>query len=202
MSGFFVDLRKIHSMKKILTLLILSLVLISCKNKDERFSDEMIEDLIVLKENEDIPPPKSFFDIYVLTDNSETMLTDNYSLYKLYNHYYYKEFKTLNEFLNEVLNKDFVIEKKFFTNQFYLKSFKLNQNIEKIYSEIGFDEFLKKYSEKTASGKNKLKKSIINEDEYLTVVYLLFKNRYDISRDCYIGNDYIIKREDYFNPSK
>lgn len=189
-------------MKKILTLLILSLVLISCKNKDERFSDEMIEDLIVLKENEDIPPPKSFFDIYVLTDNSETMLTDNYSLYKLYNHYYYKEFKTLNEFLNEVLNKDFVIEKKFFTNQFYLKSFKLNQNIEKIYSEIGFDEFLKKYSEKTASGKNKLKKSIINEDEYLTVVYLLFKNRYDISRDCYIGNDYIIKREDYFNPSK
>ena len=189
-------------MKKILTSLILSFVLISCDNKEERFSDEMIEDLIVLKENDDIPPPKSFFDIYVLTDISEIMLTDNYSLYMFYNEYYYKKFNSLKEFLNEVLNNDFIIEKKFFNNQFYLKSFKLNRNIEKIYSEIGFDEFLKKYSEKTASGKNILNKSIINEDEYLTVVYLLFKNKYDISRDCFIGNDFIIKREDYFNPSK
>lgn len=189
-------------MKKILTLLFLSLVFISCDNKEERFSDKMIEELIVLKENNDIPPPKSLLDIYVLSDNSEIMLTDNYSLYKFYNHYYYKEFKALKEFLNEVLNKDFVIEKKFFKNQFYLKSFKLNRNIEKKYSEIGFDEFLKKYSEKTASNRTKLKKTIINENEYLTIVYLLYKNKYDISRDCYIGNDYIIKREDYFNPSK
>jgi hypothetical protein len=151
-------------MKKILTSLILLFVFISCDNKEERFSDEMIEDLIVLKENDDIPPPNSFIDIYVLTDNSEIMLTDNYSLYKLYNHYCYKKFKTLKEFLNEVLNKDFIIEKKFFKNQFYLKSFKLNRNIEKKYSDIGLDEFLKKYSEKTASNRTKLKKTIINEN--------------------------------------
>ena len=113
----------------------MSLVFISCDNKEERFSDKMIEELIVLKENNDIPPPKSLLDIYVLSDNSEIMLTDNYSLYKFYNHYYYKEFKALKEFLNEVLNKDFVIEKKFFKNQFYLKSFKLNRNIETLFKD-------------------------------------------------------------------
>lgn len=198
----FVDLRKIHLMKKILTLLILLFILLSCEKKEDSFSDEIIEKLVIHNEINDLPPPNSFLDLYVLTDNNEIMSTDNYSLYKLYNAYYYKNFKNFKEFLDEVLNQNHVIEKRFFKNKFYLDSFKLNRNIEKKYSEIGFDEFLKKYSEKTASNRTKLKKTIINENEYLTVVYLLYKNKYDISRDCYIGNDYIIKREDYFNPSK
>jgi len=192
----------ISFMNKILIFLILFPFFQSCQKKEQNFSDEMIEKLIVLKENDNLPPPNSFLDLYIVTDKNEIMATDNYSLYMFYNEYYYKKFNSLKEFLIEVLNKDYILEKKFFKNKFYLNSFKLNRTIENEYSKLEFDEFLKKYSEKTASGRNKLNKSIINEDEYLTIVYLLFKNKYDIARDCYIGNDYIIKREDYFNPSK
>jgi len=186
-------------MKKILTLLILLFVLLSCEKKEENFSDEMIEELII--EDYGLPSKYGFLNLYVKTNDNNILPTTNHYLFGLYKIHYHKTFKTFELFLNEVLNNNLIINKEEFKKS-YFGDFKLNRNIEKKYSEIGFDEFLKKYSEKTASNRTKLKKTIINENEYLTVVYLLYKNRYDISRDCYIGNDYIIKREDYFKTSK
>lgn len=75
----------------------------------------------------------------------------------------------------------------------------MNSKIEKEYYSLGFDKFFKKYL-KPSSRKYEpeLNKSDIKSDEYLTIAYLLFINRYDISSDCYRGKDYIVKREDSF----
>ena len=189
-------------MKKFLMLTFVCTFFLSCHQKKENFSDEMIEKLVIRNEINDLLPPNSFLDLYVLTDNNEIMPTDNYSLYKLYNYYYCKKIKSFKIFLIEVLNQNVIIEKKFFKDKFYLNSIKLNQKIVQQYLELGFNDFLKKFSEKIASKRLILKKLIIKDDEYLTVVYLLYKNRYDISRDCYIGNDYILNRVDYFNTLK
>ncbi|GAA3762165.1 hypothetical protein GCM10022423_12070 [Flavobacterium ginsengiterrae] len=64
---------------------------------------------------------------------------------------------------------------------------------------MGFKNFLEKYSKSSSrKGKVELNKSNLKNDEYLTIAYLLYINRYDISQDCYIGKDYICKREDFF----
>ncbi len=186
-------------MKKILTLLILLFIVLSCEKKEDNFSDEMIEELII--EDNGLPSKYGFLNLYVKTNDIKILPTTNDYLFGLYKIHYHKSFKTFKLFLNEVLNNDFIINKKEFKKT-YFGDFKLNLNIVNQYTELGLNEFLIKYSEKTSSNRTKLKKTIIKENEYLTVVYLLYKNRYDISRDCYIGNDYIIKREDYFKPSK
>ena len=58
---------------------------------------------------------------------------------------------------------------------------------------------MKKYS-KLSVRKNELQlnRSNLNRDEYLTVKYLLYLNRYDIFRDDIHAKDYIKKREDSF----
>lgn len=69
---------------------------------------------------------------------------------------------------------------------------------EKEYSNLGFDKFLKKYSKQTISKRSALNRAIIKEGEKSTIEYILFKNGYDISSDCYLGIDFIRKREDSF----
>lgn len=117
-----------------------------------------------------------------------------------YKKYYTKKFKSFNQFLDASLNNNFVFDKKLFKEKsYYLESFKLNSKIEKEYYSLGFDKFLKKYS-KPSSRKQELElnKSNLKTDEYFTIVYLFYINRYDVSSDCYIGKDYIRKREDSF----
>lgn len=76
----------------------------------------------------------------------------------------------------------------------------MNQEIEEQYSEIGFDEFLKKYSKKTNKKNTELElnESIIKENEYFTIVYLLYKNRYDVVIDDIDALICIQKREESF----
>jgi hypothetical protein len=183
-------------MKKIITLLTLFCLLISCEKKESNFSKEMIDKLIV--ENNGLPSYYLSFDLYVQTNNNEIHKTNNHELFAFFKQYYSRKFKTFNEFLDEVLNKNFVIDKRIFDKVIYLDSFKLNSKIENEYSGLGFNEFLKKYSKKTnkKNAEFELNKSIIEQDEYFTIVYLLYKNRYDIGVDCYIGKDYIRKREE------
>ncbi len=86
-----------------------------------------------------------------------------------------------------------------FKKRIYLVSFKLNPVIEKEYSDLGFDKFLKKYSKPSIrKDELELNKSVIKTGGYSTIKYLLFLNRYDVSVDCYIGKDYIRKRGDAF----
>lgn len=185
-------------MKKILTVLILLCFLISCKRKELNFSEEMIGKLVF--KDDGLPPYYLGLDLYVITNNKEIHQTNNNELMFFYKKYYFKKFKSFNQFLDASLNNNFVFDKKLFKEKsYYLESFKLNSKIEKEYYSLGFDKFFKKYL-KPSSRKYEpeLNKSDIKSDEYLTIAYLLFINRYDISSDCYRGKDYIVKREDSF----
>ncbi len=162
----------------------------------------MIEKLSIMEEYEDgqlLPSIYVGLDLYGLIKNNEVYETNNHELFFLYQGYYFKKFESFESFLNAILNKDFVLDKQLFKKRIYLPSFKLNPIIEKEYTSLGFDKFLKKYS-KPSIRKNELElnKSIIKAAEYSTVKYFLFINRYDVSVDCYIGKDYIRKREDSF----
>lgn len=187
-------------MKKIIFLL-LFFGLFSCERKEPNFSEEMIEKLAYESGNKnEIAPlkPFNFSDFYILTDNNEVHQTFKGELWYIHNKYYAKEFPSFKTFLDAVLNKSFVIKKKKLKKITDFESFKLNSKIEKEYSNLGFDEFLKKYSKETASKRTALNRTIIKDGEYSTIVYILFKNGYDISSDCYLGIDYIKKREDLF----
>ncbi|MDA6072789.1 hypothetical protein NJT12_24510 [Flavobacterium sp. AC] len=186
-------------MKKVITLLALFCLLISCERKEPNFSEEMIEKLVF--EDNGLPPYYLRLDLYVLTDNNEIHQTNNNELMFFYKKYYSKEFKSFNEFLNASLNADFIFDKKLLKNNAnYLTSFKLNPKLEKEYSSLGFNKFLEKYS-KSSSRKDELEfnKSNLNSDEYSAFKYFLYVNKYDVSSDCYLGIDYIRKRKDSFN---
>ena len=193
-------------MKKIFTLLLLFCFLISCERKEPNFSEEMIENLADRGEMQDgkngvvrLPSAFSFIDLYVLTNDKEIHLTNINELSFFYDRYYSKEFKTFKEFLNSALNKQYCLDKKRFPNPHYLESFRINSDIKKEYILLGFDKFLKKHSKPSTGNHDfELDYSSIRRDEYLTIKYLLYLNKYDISSDCNIGKDYIRKREDSF----
>lgn len=178
--------------------------LISCKRNESNFSEEMIEVLSdrgeIKNDSTALPPiPILFSDVYLLTNSGKVVLLDENYLFFFYKKDYSKRFKSFKDFLNAVLNNGFIIDERLFKHQNYPKRFKLNAEIKKEYSNLGFNEFLKKYS-KPSLRKNvlKLNKSDLKEGEYLSVAYLLYINKYDISSDCYLGIDYIRKREDTF----
>ena len=190
-------------MKKILSLMLLCF-LISCEKKELNFSKEMITVLADPGEIQDngaikLPPPSiTFLDIYIRTNDNEILLSSSGELYFFYKEYYSKKFESYDDFLDTVLNQDFVLDKRLLKKPTYLKSFKLNSNTEKEYTDLGFNSFLRKYSKETVSKRLVLNRKIINEGEYSTIVYILFKNGYDISSDCYLAIDYIRKRKDSF----
>jgi len=178
--------------------------LISCERKEPNFSEEMIEMLAdrgeIKNDNATLPPmPIIFSDVYLLTNNEKIVLLDENYLFFFYKRDYSKRFKSYKDFLNAVLNNGFIIDERLFKHPNYPKRFKLNAEIKKVYSNLGFNEFLKKYS-KPSSRKNTLilNKSNLKEGQYLSITYLLYINGYDISSDCYLGIDYIQKREDSF----
>ena len=185
-------------MKKILTLLIFLCFLISCERKEPNFSEEMIEKLAYMQEDSKLgllPSRYLSFDLYALTSNKEICRTYNHDLFLLFKKYYFKKYKSFEAFLNAVLNENLVLIKK----PNYWDSLKLDQEIEKEYSDLGFEKFLKKYSEPSyKKGEFELKKAIIESDEYSTISYLLYLNRYDISFDDIHVRYSIIKRVDSF----
>lgn len=198
---FWLDLfiYEILPMKKIF-LLLLFFFLFSCEKKEPAFSEEMIKELTdrgkIKGDSEPLPPPPPiiFSDVYLRTDSDEIVLLDEIELFSFYNKYYSKQFKSFTDFLNAFLNDGTLINIGELINSKYLKRFKLNLKIEKEYSDLGFDEFFKKYSKPLLKDLI-INKSNIKEGEYLSVTYLLYRNGYDISSDCYLGVDYIRKRK-------
>ncbi|MDI1304413.1 MAG: hypothetical protein PSX42_06150, partial [bacterium] len=137
-------------MKKIITLLTLFCLLISCEKKEPNFSKEIIKKLShsgeVKKSNIILPlASSSSLDLYVQTNDKEILLTSVGELLFLYRGYYSQKFDSFEDFLNAVLNQRFVLEKGLFKKPTYLESFKLNSNAEKEYARLGFNSFLKKY---------------------------------------------------------
>ncbi|MFH6997999.1 hypothetical protein ACHRVZ_08700 [Flavobacterium sp. FlaQc-57] len=158
----------------------------------------MIEKLAYMHEDAElglVPSKYLSFDLYVLRSNKEICRTNNHDLFLFFKKHYSKKYKSFDIFLNAVLNNHLVLIKK--PNYWY--SLKLDLEIEKEYSSLGFDKFLKKFSKISfKKGELELNKSIIKSDQYSTISYLLYLNRYDISFDDPHVRYSIIKREDYF----
>lgn len=173
-------------------------LLISCERKEPNFSKEMIEKLAYMYEDAELgllPSEYLRLDLYILTNDKEICRTNNHYLFIYYRKNYFKKFTSFDFFLDEVLNKEFLLDEN--SKSFY--SFKLNQKIQKEYSDLGFDRFLKKYSKQSyRKDELELYTSGLKTDEYFTIKYLLYINKYDVSSDCQMGKDYIRKREDSF----
>ena len=173
-------------------------LLISCERKEPNFSEEMIEKLAYMYEDAELgllPSEYLRLDLYILTSDKEICRTNNHDLFIYYRKNYFKKFTSFDFFLDGVLNKEFLLDEN--SKSFY--SFKLNQKIQKEYSDLRFDRFLKKYSKQSyRKDELELYKSGLKTDEYFTIKYLLYINKYDVSSDCQIGKDYIRKREDSF----
>jgi|GEM_PF-1130168 len=188
-------------MKKILTLLLLFCFLISCERKEPNFSNEMIEKLADQGDSKNgfaIPTPYNSLDLYIRTYNNEVFVTSSSYLYESYKRYYINKFKSFKGFLQTVLDENYVFDKSN-PKIMLARYFKLNQKIEKEYAQLGFEKFLKKYSEPSYKKEEfELKKAIIESDEYSTISYLLYLNRYDISFDDIHVRYSIVKREDSF----
>ena len=143
-------------MKTISTILILFCFLTSCETRKPNFSKEMIEKL-AFKEKQTNGltniPRFIFLDLYILTNRNEVHQSNNNELLYIYNEYYHKEFKSFKDFLNIVLNEEFILDKNKLKKPAFIDSFKLNQKIIKDYSKSNFEDFFKKYTkQKTSSG--------------------------------------------------
>lgn len=187
-------------MKKIVTVVILFCLLISCERKEPNFSEEMIEKLARRDNEKDglaVFIPYGFSDVYLMTNHNRVFMTTENGLYASYKLFYSKKYKSFKIFLETFLDKDFMFDEN--SRLIIEKKFKLNNKIQKEYAQLGFEKFLKKHS-KTSFRKDELelKTSDLKTNEYFTVKYLLYINKYDISSSCLVGRDYIRKREDSF----
>ncbi len=200
---FLLDLFKpqISFMKKIITLLMLICFLISCERKEPNFSDEMIDKIAREYDKDDkiiVIKLYSLLDLYIKTNENEVFTTNANYLFECYKRHYSKKYKTFKIFLEVILDKDYVFDK---SNQIITLSpyYKLSPKIEKEYSTLEFDNFFRKYSKQSLrKDELELNTSNLKTNEYFTVKYLLYINKYDVSSDCYLGVDYIRKREDSF----
>jgi hypothetical protein len=183
--------------KKVFFAIVLILLLNSCEKKKLNFSERMLEKLNI--ENDKIPSRFSNVNLYIKCNEKEVLLVNNLDLFRLYNKQYLNSFKTFKLFLKAVLNDDFIVKSKLFED-YHFNKYKVKSNFADYYLVNGFDDFLIKYSNKSIIRKNEieLNKSLVKENEYLTIVYILYKNGYDISQDCISGKDYIRQRKKTF----
>lgn len=188
-------------MKKVITLLTLFCLLISCERKEPNFSEEMIEKLAFRDDRKDAPVTinkYSIIDLYIRTNEDEIFVTNGEFLYQSYKLYYQKKYKTFKEFLEIVLTEDYVFDESS-QKMILSQNFKLNSKIEKQYDSLGFDEFLKKYSRPSFSEKeDELNNLIIKPEEFFTISYILYLNRYDLRLNDIQGRYFILEREDSF----
>lgn len=185
-------------MKKFLALFLILLVLYSCQRQQDSFSAQMIQKLSAI--DDEIPSVYSSLDLYIMINDTMIVQRSINDLFRDYKENYSEEFIKFDIFLVEVLNKDLKLNRKTNRKPLYFDGFTLNRQIEKEYNKIGFENFLKKYSKNSSRNdiELELNKTCIKEGEYLSIAYLLYKNKYDIAEDCYLGKDYIVKREEKF----
>lgn len=135
----------------------------------------------------------SFIDVFAKLNNDKYVETNFYELLEIYEKRFKTKFDSYNEFMNEVINEDFVLNE----NGFYEKSFYLDKDLNNEFKNLSFEDFLKKYSLRKKDDKKRyLKDRFFSGNRYLTVSYLLYTKGYYLGGGCLGDGTKIYKYED------
>lgn len=194
-------------MKKIIIYILVITGLFSCNEKTSelKISKELI-DLIsngTLKEKEFFDSKKDIYvsdyndvKIFVKLNDFKFVKARPYDLLELYEKKHKAEFDGFNNFMNEVINKDFVLNE----NGFYEKSFYLDKDLKKEFESLSFEKFLKKYSfKKKDDGELYLNVKSLSGNRYLTISYLLYTKGLYLGGGCLGNGTKIYKFETLLN---
>lgn len=167
--------------------------LFSCNEKINEFkiSKELI-DLIceeTLKEKESFDSKKKFYinhyndiEVFAKLNNGKFIKTRFYEFLELYEKKFKSDFDSFDEFMNEVINENFVLNENDFIKT---ATFHLDKHLKKEFKSLSFDVFLKKYSLRKKDDKNLyLKDENFSGNRYLTISYLLYTKGYYLGGGC------------------
>lgn len=167
--------------------------LFSCNEKtsEPKISKELI-DLIsngTLKEKESIDSKKMIYvsryngvKVFAKLKNDKFIETDFHELLWLYEKKFITKFDSFNEFMNELINEDFVLNENNFIET---ATFQLDNDLKNEFKSLSFEDFLKKYSlSKKDDKKLYLKDKFFSGNRYQTISYLLYTKGYYLGGGC------------------
>jgi hypothetical protein len=195
-------------MKKIVIYILIIIGLFSCNEitLDTKISKEIIdlicEEKIKQKKLSDSKSKLMIYkkfpndDVFAKLNNDKFVETDFYELLRIYEKEFTSKFNSYNEFMYEVINKDLVLNEK----GFYEKPFYLDEDLNKEFKNLAFEDFLKKYSlRKKDDEKLYLKDELFSGNRYLTISYLLYTKGYYLGGGCLGDGTKIYKFERLLN---
>jgi hypothetical protein len=195
-------------MKKIVIYILIIIGLFSCNEitLDTKISKEIIdlicEEKIKQKKLSDSKSKLMIYkkfpndDVFAKLNNDKFVETDFYELLRIYEKEFTSKFNSYNEFMYEVINKDLVLNEK----GFYEKPFYLDEDLNKEFKNLAFEDFLKKYSlRKKYDEKLYLKDELFSGNRYLTISYLLYTKGYYLGGGCLGDGTKIYKFERLLN---
>lgn len=186
-------------MKKIITITLVIITFISCKEKKEIISEKDINKFA--KGSYVVPSKYGALDLFILSDNKEIIISNADYLNYVYEKKYRKEYATFRDFLSHVLNQKNEIKKSAFERIPY-KSFKINANIEEEYQKLSFTDFFNKFAKYEISHENNNYLNIqenASSDEIKTISYYFYLNGYQIVKGDSFPRYYIYDREKLMN---
>jgi hypothetical protein len=176
-------------------IIILFFLLSSCQFEIRKsFNQEMIKELSA--GNYNFPSKFGSITLYALSDKNEIIETNADYLNYVFHKHYLNYFKNYSSFLTKVLNEKMIISKSNFDNVPY-KSFKIDSLIETKYKTESFKDFFNEYVKKK---KNRLimKVQNLNNNEVMSISYLLFINGYQVQIVDIRAEYYVESRDELF----
>ena len=130
--------------------------------------------------------------IFVKTENNLIIGRPEYdNLINLHTKYYAKQ--NLDSFLYSVLNLELKIPNEYL-NEFKIKSFTIEKNIENKILKTGIDNMVSEITE-IRNNKKFLKKNLKFDNRDGTIEYFLYINKFLVIRDDYYALSWIEKKE-------
>lgn len=168
-------------MRILFSILFLCILFYSCKkDKDLASHNYLIEYLS--KEGPEVWPSYSHIIIFCKCDNGKIGYLDVSGLRKGFNVPKYNELG-YSKYITDAINLELVMD----SIETYT-SFTINDTISKVYNDISFDRFLKKYTDQELSnGEYKLKNDL-SYNSTLTLMYYLYQNNYYCYFDDLVGS--------------
>ena len=165
-----------------LTLVVSSLVGCYHTGSKDKSSSQDIE-LSRLK-----PQPGDQEELFVRGDDGDYYNVSVGQLRSIYKESYISDYHTFDDFKVDVLASRTLIH--FNDSVPYSTQFSINEKMMAECQKLGVEAILNRYFEK--QGKQyKLKPAIVSDK--MTIIYYLWLNGYEYSRDCYFGEDWVRK---------